>query len=900
MSSRLSLGGKATALRDVSSHQNSRSSSFSRRMSFSGDALNALRAETPKKDRHAMLDEWRRQSRTRDFSSSVGMPTDHDSSTITDGAGPTVPTGKRLRTRHPDGVPPLPPSNISAADSGLSALERIRQRKAEREKQQSIAFDAMNAHNSSICYDDSNDAPRIASSVGRTLLPGTPSGGNLFRGGASRRRSMSVQPIHRRTSILSTDSEFSFSQGSTGSNGFSQRSTGMSQDTIMSDPMPSSSSKGMDTVEDAVVQQLQQRVRDLERIKMDLSMEIAPLKARLRQKEDIYLKEQKKLLQEIEDLQEANQGANERNRDLQMQFENLKEECKKLQTEVRKASSTLHNNNHIDGASSGWNRQLQNDRDVAELKERLRSAEDEIDSIRLTKVSVEKELHGTKIELDSLYRSFDELQTEYELVSQSTSDNREAEMKLEHLTTEHIATSAQLNAVCADLAATKARAAATITAKEEEHKNEVEQLHFEMSVLKTRAGNTGGAGTEVSVDPDDEEDKAVLKARLEERDRRIAEMEVQLLSGEALRRQMHNRIQELRGNIRVFVRTRPFLPNDGASTASAIDVLPDGEALSILDTRSPTPYEFKFDKVFPPSSGQDTVFQEVADFVQSALDGYHVCLFSYGQTGSGKTHTMQGSGNGAMRGIIPRAVEQILQQAQVMQSQKWNFTVSASFLEIYNEDLKDLLVSMKGGKETSTNPPKLSIKRSREGKSFVDGLSEVKIDTREPATGMHQLEALMGVAARSRSVASTKMNSQSSRSHSVFMLNLHGYNEETGAEVSGALNLCDLAGSERLDRSGASSDAKRLRETQAINKSLSCLGDVFNALATGASHVPYRNSKLTYLLQDCLSGDGKALMFVNLSPTTASSNESLCSLRFAQRVNQVELGKPTKHIQYNR
>ncbi|EEC45010.1 kinesin family-like protein [Phaeodactylum tricornutum CCAP 1055/1] len=377
-------------------------------------------------------------------------------------------------------------------------------------------------------------------------------------------------------------------------------------------------------------------------------------------------------------------------------------------------------------------------------------------------------------------------------------------------------------------------------------------------------------------------------------------MEVQLLSGEALRRQMHNRIQELRGNIRVFVRTRPFLPNDGASTASAIDVLPDGEALSILDTRSPTPYEFKFDKVFPPSSGQDTVFQEVADFVQSALDGYHVCLFSYGQTGSGKTHTMQGSGNGAMRGIIPRAVEQILQQAQVMQSQKWNFTVSASFLEIYNEDLKDLLVSMKGGKETSTNPPKLSIKRSREGKSFVDGLSEVMIDTREPATGMHQLEALMGVAARSRSVASTKMNSQSSRSHSVFMLNLHGYNEETGAEVSGALNLCDLAGSERLDRSGASSDAKRLRETQAINKSLSCLGDVFNALATGASHVPYRNSKLTYLLQDCLSGDGKALMFVNLSPTTASSNESLCSLRFAQRVNQVELGKPTKHIQYNR
>ena len=136
---------------------------------------------------------------------------------------------------------------------------------------------------------------------------------------------------------------------------------------------------------------------------------------------------------------------------------------------------------------------------------------------------------------------------------------------------------------------------------------------------------------------------------------------------------------------------------------------------------------------------------------------------------------------------------------------------------------------------------------------------------------------------------------QSGSRFECYMYETHGYNEDSGATVQGALNLCDLAGSERLDRSGAGADAKRLKETQAINKSLSCLGDVFNALATGASHIPYRNSKLTYLLQDCLSGDGKALMFVNLSPTFASSNQSLCSLRFAQRVNQVELGKPTTY-----
>ena len=233
--------------------------------------------------------------------------------------------------------------------------------------------------------------------------------------------------------------------------------------------------------------------------------------------------------------------------------------------------------------------------------------------------------------------------------------------------------------------------------------------------------------------------------------------------------------------------------------------------------------------------------------------------------------------------------------------------MSASFLEIYNEDLRDLLVNMEeDGMQTSSkkgqpaNAPKLGIKRDTDGKSFVENLKGINIDTTDSVTGMQQLENVMDSAARTRSVACTNMNAQSSRSHSVFMLHLHGYNEETGTTISGALNLCDLAGSERLDRSGAGSDAKRLKETQAINKSLSCLGDVFNGLASKASHVPYRNSKLTYLLQDCLSGDGKSLMFVNLSPTMESAHESLCSLRFAQRVSQVELGKPTKHVQYSK
>jgi len=223
-----------------------------------------------------------------------------------------------------------------------------------------------------------------------------------------------------------------------------------------------------------------------------------------------------------------------------------------------------------------------------------------------------------------------------------------------------------------------------------------------------------------------------------------------------------------------------------------------------------------------------------------------------------------------------------------------------SFLEIYNEELRDLLHSMNEGtsKQTSSKP-KLSIRRDKSGKSYVEGLTEIDIDVENIETGMECLKSVIAVASRTRSVATTKMNSQSSRSHSVFMLHLHGRNEESGTSVEGALNLCDLAGSERLSRSGAGSNARQLRETQAINKSLSSLGDVFTALASGTTHVPFRNSKLTYLLQDCLSGDGKALMFVNLSPTEESSSESLCSLRFAQRVNQIELGKATKHIDYS-
>lgn len=845
-----------------------RSSSAPRRQSFGGDGLlsrsnftSNTTSETPIRDRRAMLEKWR-QSRA----GATSAPSDAS------GAGDvsSVDTRKRLR-----GDPPLPPSSKQHRSMAHSHYSH---------SQETSHYST----GGTIEYYDDDMESRGTGYVASVLSGRTPSSSRRTTMGSARRKT----PLLGRSVIQSNREELSQPEP-------------LSQLTQDYEPDQSSMKyEAMDSVEGAgfvsQMERMKQRVEQLEKEKMQLSMSKAPLEARFRQKEDLWQKDRTSLMDQIDTAKASLREADEKYCDLKAQYETATEEVIHLRQEVRKASSSSRmasgGNTMATSDNSLWGRQLQNDRDLAEMKERLRGAEEEIGGIRLAKVSLEKELHATRIELRCLERNYDELKVEYDDIAAHTSENNEAEIKLEVLTEEHIATTAALNAVYADLDATKARADAAMKEKEESHKKEVEQLQFDLSVIKTRASKVQAVENAANLSIE-EEDDAVLRARIEERDKRIDELENQLLKGEQLRREMHNTIQELRGNIRVYVRTRPFLPGDKQSDDSPIDVTPDGESLTILDRRSGNPLDFKFDKVFPPSAGQGFVFDEVSDFIQSALDGYHVCLFSYGQTGSGKTHTMQGCGNGPMRGIIPRSVAKILDQARAMNKQKWKFTLTASFLEIYNENLNDLLTSMQRSGETNK---KLSIKRNREGKSFVDGLTKVPIDVNDSLVGMEQLEALMGVAARSRSVASTKMNSQSSRSHSVFMLHLDGYNDDSGAIVSGALNLCDLAGSERLDRSGAGADAKRLKETQAINKSLSCLGDVFNALATGASHVPYRNSKLTYLLQDCLSGDGKALMFVNLSPTTASCGESVCSLRFAQRVNQVELGKATKHVQYNK
>lgn len=375
---------------------------------------------------------------------------------------------------------------------------------------------------------------------------------------------------------------------------------------------------------------------------------------------------------------------------------------------------------------------------------------------------------------------------------------------------------------------------------------------------------------------------------------KIDELENKLKAGDSIRRKLHNVIQELRGNVRVFARVRPFLPSDGvdatqSNTPDTIIPRSDNTSLRILKAASEESrgedHSFSFDRVFGPSSSQEEVFTEVSEFVQSALDGYNVCLFSYGQTGSGKTHTMQGSGNGSMRGIISRAMEQVGQYKLELEKKGWRYEMGVSFIEIYNESIRDLL------RTTVSDEIKHDIKRDAQGNTSVTDVTMESVDPND----VEHIEQIMDIAARHRSVGQTAMNERSSRSHSIFCLHLRASNAEQGIILKGALNLVDLAGSERLDRSGAKGE--RMRETVAINKSLSALTDVFVAIGNKQGHIPFRNSKLTYLLQPALSGDGKTLMMVNLSPTDASFGESVCSLRFASQVNKCELGKAKRQTQ---
>ncbi|XP_037749777.1 kinesin-like protein KIF13B isoform X2 [Chelonia mydas] len=348
--------------------------------------------------------------------------------------------------------------------------------------------------------------------------------------------------------------------------------------------------------------------------------------------------------------------------------------------------------------------------------------------------------------------------------------------------------------------------------------------------------------------------------------------------------------------VKVAVRVRPMNRREfDLHTKCVVDVdtnkvilHPVNTNLSKGDARS-QPKVFAYDHCFwsldesvkEKYAGQDVVFKCLGEnILQNAFEGYNACIFAYGQTGSGKSYTMMGTAD--KPGLIPRLCSGLFERAQKEENEEQSFKVEVSYLEIYNEKVRDLL-DPKGSRQS------LKVREHNVFGPYVDGLSKLAV------ASYKDIESLMSEGNKSRTVAATNMNEESSRSHAVFKIilthTLYDVQSGTSGEKVGKLSMVDLAGSERATKTGAAGD--RLKEGSNINKSLTTLGLVISALADQAAgknknkFVPYRDSVLTWLLKDSLGGNSKTAMVATVSPAADNYDETLSTLRYADRAKNI-------------
>lgn len=340
-------------------------------------------------------------------------------------------------------------------------------------------------------------------------------------------------------------------------------------------------------------------------------------------------------------------------------------------------------------------------------------------------------------------------------------------------------------------------------------------------------------------------------------------------------RKLYNQVQDLKGNIRVYCRVRPFLSGQ-LNYLSTVDHMEEGNITINSSKHGKGRRSFSFNKIFGPTATQEEVFSDTQPLIRSVLDGYNVCIFAYGQTGSGKTYTMTGPKEltRQTQGVNYRALSDLFLLSE-QRKDTFRYDVSVQMIEIYNEQVRDLLV-------TDGLNKRLEIRNSSQTGLNVPDANLV------PVSSTADVIDLMNLGQRNRVVGATALNDRSSRSHSCLTVHVQGRDLMSGAILRGCMHLVDLAGSERVDKSEVTGD--RLKEAQHINRSLSALGDVISSLAQKNPHVPYRNSKLTQLLQDSLGGQAKTLMFVHISPEPDAVGETISTLKFAERVATVELG----------
>lgn len=336
-------------------------------------------------------------------------------------------------------------------------------------------------------------------------------------------------------------------------------------------------------------------------------------------------------------------------------------------------------------------------------------------------------------------------------------------------------------------------------------------------------------------------------------------------------------------SVQVVVRCRPINQKETESGCTkVVKIYPSRGVIDVQNPHARSENEkakmFTYDAVYDENSTQQSVYDEtVRPLVASVLEGYNGCVFAYGQTGTGKTFTMEGLiGDKEEQGIIPRAFEQIW--AHINRTTGVEFLVYARYLEIYMEDIRDLL--------KLKNPKPLELRQSAEKGVFV---SHLHSQTCQSASDMMKA---MKIGNRNRTTGVTNMNEHSSRSHAIFQISIEMAEGTSKSVKVGKLNLIDLAGSERQSKTGACGD--RLKEASKINQALSSLGNVIYALAENSPHIPYRDSKLTRLLQDSLGGNSKTIMIANIGPASMNYEETIITLRYAYRAKSIK-NQPIKN-----
>ncbi|CAD5221658.1 unnamed protein product [Bursaphelenchus xylophilus] len=323
--------------------------------------------------------------------------------------------------------------------------------------------------------------------------------------------------------------------------------------------------------------------------------------------------------------------------------------------------------------------------------------------------------------------------------------------------------------------------------------------------------------------------------------------------------------------IQVFCRVRPLNESEKKNGSAFVTRFPSKDSINVGGKT------YTFDRVFDPSCDQETVYKGSAHhIVQDVLSGYNGTIFAYGQTSSGKTHTMEGQMSvdeaDPNHGVIPRIINDIFTHIYNMEDQALEFHIKVSYFEIYNEKIRDLL---------NISQTNLTIHEGKDRVPYVKGVTETFV------SNFVEVLEIIKEGQNNRQKAVTNMNEHSSRSHSVFLIQVDQENKQLQKKLSGKLYLVDLAGSEKVSKTGA--EGTVLEEAKNINKSLSALGNVISSLADGTKgHIPYRDSKLTRILQESLGGNSRTTIVICCSPASFNEAETKSTLMFGQRAKTIK------------